>query len=502
MRYKILKRILRGQRTIGYQLLCESGGTVNISKERTLEAAKKGLIVNATYNRRTNSLSGTWDTDLRSLPIIQATNYSQSEQPRVLHPNKSNHELARAYISKQKILGVAPIKVEYLDNDRVMLIQVPRDTYKETFVVPSFITDFFINNDPIWNNSNKEVFCQCEINKIDFSKMDTSKLKNITSLFRGIDSAELRITGLNTKNVVYMSKLFGACLRIEHLDLRGLDTHNVEFMSDMFNGCWFLNNLDLSMLDTSSVLTTASMFEDCRSLKSLNLKGFSAPNNTTTLSMFSRCKALSSLDISSMQTSHVKVMSSMFNECVRLKSLTLGDLDTGNVKYMKDMFRWCLNLKALNLSRWDTRNLVSASGMFHSCSCLEYLNLSSWNTEKLSDMEDMFNGCESLIYLDLSSFNTAKVTGMRHLFSGCTSLACLDLSNFSFDSSPYTYGIFEKCERLKVVACNSEIARNWLKHEYLKSFPTGDAIFCTKEEAESMPVWESAKRAAEAASTF
>lgn len=476
MRYKILKRILSGQRTIGYQLLCESGGTVNISKEQTLEAAKQGLIVNAEYNRRTNSLSGTLDTDLRRLPIMQATNHSQSEQPRALHPNKSNHELARAYISKQQTLGVAPIKVEYLDDDRVMLIQVPRDTYKETFVVPSFITDFFINNDPIWNNSNKEVFCQCEINKIDFSKMDTSKLKNITSLFRGIDSTELKIIGLNTKNVVYMPKLFGACLRIERIDLRGLDTHNVEVMSDMFNGCWFLDNLDLSMLDTSSVLTTASMFEDCGSLKSLNLKGFSAPNNTTTLSMFSGCKALSSLDISSMQTSHVKVMSSMFNEC--------------------------LNLKALDLSRWDTRNLVSASGMFHSCSCLEYLNLSSWNTEKLSDMEDMFDGCESLVYLDLSSFNTAKVTGMRHLFSGCTSLACLDLSNFSFDSSPFTYGIFEKCERLKVVACNSEIARNWLKHEYLKSFPNGDAIFCTKEEAESMPVWESAKRAAEAASTF
>ena len=143
MRYRIIKRIQDKQLTIGYQLVSEDNKVLNISKEQTLKAAYQGSIVNATYNNQTKSLSGTNGTDLRSLPAIQ---YSDIKSNKTVNNGnkqyKSNHQLAKEYILKQKLLGVSTVKLKLLENDRVKLIEVLDKESTGTFIVPKFITDY------------------------------------------------------------------------------------------------------------------------------------------------------------------------------------------------------------------------------------------------------------------------------------------------------------------------------------------------------------------------
>ena len=58
-----------GQKTIGYQLLSEDGKTLNIPKDQVIGAAAGNLIINATYNKNTKTISGI-GCDLRRLKCI------------------------------------------------------------------------------------------------------------------------------------------------------------------------------------------------------------------------------------------------------------------------------------------------------------------------------------------------------------------------------------------------------------------------------------------------
>lgn len=61
---------------IGYQLMQSDNKTIRATNRQVIEAAKLGLIDNATYSKSSNTIKGSDGTDLRKLDTIQINSAS------------------------------------------------------------------------------------------------------------------------------------------------------------------------------------------------------------------------------------------------------------------------------------------------------------------------------------------------------------------------------------------------------------------------------------------
>ena len=76
----------------------------------------------------------------------------------------------------------------------------------------------------------------------------------------------LDLSNFNTSKVKDMKSMFGGLRNLEELNLSNFDTSNVENMSNMFNNTEKLKTLDISNFDTSNVTDFNTMFGIDRSL--------------------------------------------------------------------------------------------------------------------------------------------------------------------------------------------------------------------------------------------
>ena len=197
---------------------------------------------------------------------------------------------------------------------------------------------------------------------------------------------------------------YGLENKIVKLDLSGFNTSKVTNMSSMFRSCSSLTNLDLSNFNTSNVTHVEYMFVGCSSLTSLDLNGFNTSSVTNMGDMFNGCLSLTSLDLSSFNTSNVTYMDDMFYNCSSLTNLDLSSFNTSNVTNMQRMFGGCSSLTSLDLSSFNTSNVTSMYNMFSGCSSLTSLDLSIFNISNVTNMSYMFQGCISINNLDISTF--------------------------------------------------------------------------------------------------
>ncbi len=247
-----------------------------------------------------------------------------------------------------------------------------------------------------------------------------------------IESAEIRLSG-----VTMMGNFFTDCYNLKSVDFSKLDASKVKDMSYMFIGDFekveyneALTELDMSGLDTSSLENMEGMFQGCTKLKTLKLDGFNTQNVTKMGGLFADCESLQSLDLRSFNTGNVSEMAGMFWGCKSLKSVDLSSFDTSKVA----------GPMSVRVSMYE-----GMGHMFDGCSSLISLDLSNFNTEKVGDMEYMFRNCSSLVSLNLSSFNPKSLWtgftqmmgsdwvnsgGCRGMFIGCAKLVKLDLSGF------------------------------------------------------------------------
>ena len=127
---------------------------------------------------------------------------------------------------------------------------------------------------------------------------------------------------ITTSKVTNMSGMFRKS-KVTSLDLRTFDTSNVENMLNMFNLCADLKSVDLSSFETSKVTNMLNMFSGCTNLSSLDLTKFNTSKVENMSNMFGNCNNLISLDLSNFNTSKVTDMSKMFINCYKLKSLDI-----------------------------------------------------------------------------------------------------------------------------------------------------------------------------------
>ena len=221
-----------------------------------------------------------------------------------------------------------------------------------------------------------------------------------------------------------VSRWFQGLANLEQVDISKLDTSKVKDAVEMFSGCLSLESLELSRFDTANLENAAGMFYQCSSLEFLDLSKFDTSKVTHMGSMFSGCSSLTSLDLSKFDTSKVTHMGSMFEDCSSLRSLSFPrGFNTGAVTSMDFMFYGCSALESIDLSGFDTSRVTNMSKMLGECSSLKSIRFpASFVTGRVTDVGSMFFLCSSLEFLDLSSFDISRGTNMDYMLNGCFSL--------------------------------------------------------------------------------
>ena len=365
MVYKLIGRIQDGQNTVGYQLLSGVGKVVNLSRPDVITLAANGNIVNAEYIKATNSLKGTNDCDLRKLPVIQAENNKNKASISKCH--KSNHDLAREYMIKQKITG-EKLKLELLDGDRVRLLEVVDKQSSGKIVIPSFVTctgsifrnafdgygpfnmcnytEIIIDNKPSIPFDAAYLCSGMRSEQINVEFRHPECVTSLHSMFHGcIHTKEIKLVNFNTTSLTDTEKMFRGCANLKDIDISSLITTKVTRMTRMFSGCKSIERLDLRTFDTGFVIDMSSMFEGCESLKYIDLSTFSTKNTANMSGMFFMCSSLVDLNLRNFTAPNLKICSKMFSRCKSLQYLDISNMDLTNTLDREKMFEWCRLLR-------------------------------------------------------------------------------------------------------------------------------------------------------------
>ena len=285
---------------------------------------------------------------------------------------------------------------------------------------------------------------------IDASKIDTSKVTNMYSMFRMTSSlSTLDVSKWDTSQVTDMNNMFSGASSLTTLDVSKWNTSEVTSMVYMFSDTSSLTNLDVSKWDTGNVISMSAMFSGASSLTSLDVSNWNTSKVVRMGSMFQGARSLINLDVSKWNTSNVESMFQMFIHARSLTNLDVSKWDTSNVKDMGSLFSGARSLTNLDVSKWNTSNVTNMYSMFYGASSLTNLDVSKWDTSNVKDMNGIFGETTRLTKLDVSKWNTNNVENMSHMFYGASALTSLDLSKWNTSNVEYMNAMFQDTNKLK-----------------------------------------------------
>ena len=288
---------------------------------------------------------------------------------------------------------------------------------------------------------------------IDASKLDTSKVENMNSMFYGAEGLmNLDIGKWDTSKVTNMDSMFSEARGLTNLEIGKWDTSQVTNMSHMFSEARGLTNLEIGKWDTSKVKNMGYMFEGARGLTNLDLSKWNTSKVTNMGGMFSKARGLMNLNIGKWNTSQVEDMSRMFFLAEGLTNLDIGGWDTSQVTNMRGMFSEAKGLTNLDIGEWDTSQVMDMGYMFEEARGLTNLAIGKWDTSQVMDMSYMFLRAEGLTNLDIGKWDTSKVTNMGGMFSGASSLTNLAIGKWDTSKVTNMGGMFSGASSLTNLA--------------------------------------------------
>ena len=216
---------------------------------------------------------------------------------------------------------------------------------------------------------------------LDLSKVNTSKVNNMSYMFAECKAPYLDLSGFDVSNVTSMERMFSNCT--SEINIDGWDTSKLTNANSMFS--YFTNKnkyIDLSVLDFSNVTKTDSMFENCNfdnidirniniDLTKLDWSSYNGPNFTY------RCVGtldLSNWILANSMTSLKKLCNWFYGT-----EVNLTNWKTTNITNMQEMFYYNQYLERLIIPDWDMTNTTNTSSFFYNCSRLNYIDLSRSN---------------------------------------------------------------------------------------------------------------------------
>ena len=217
----------------------------------------------------------------------------------------------------------------------------------------------------------KEAENPIEVDPLDLSNFDTSKVTAMTAMFEGSHYPSINLNSFNTSNTTTMLKMFKNAKKLTSLNLSNFDTSKVTTMESMFEGCRSISNLNLANFNTANVTNMSQMFMDMDSLNTINLASFNTSRVTLMYKMFFMTSAnppITQLDLSSFNTSNVISMERMFVGLANLQNLNVSSFDTSNVYNMEAMFYYTFVTHpngVLDISSFNTSHVSKMNGMFN-----------------------------------------------------------------------------------------------------------------------------------------
>ena len=282
---------------------------------------------------------------------------------------------------------------------------------------------------------------------VDASKLDTSKVESMDSMFEEASGlTNLDLSKWDTSKVWSMSSMFSGASGLMNLDIGKWNTSQVTNMEDMFFRASGLTNLDVGKWDTSKVWSMRSMFAGASGLTNLDVGKWDTSKVWSMSSMFSGARGLTNLDVGKWDTSKVTNMEYMFAGASGLTNLDVGKWDTSKVSSMRSMFEGARGLTNLDVGKWNTSKVSSMRSMFALASGLMNLDIGKWDTSQVTDMSDMFRGVRT--NLDIGKWDTSQVTAMRSMFEGASGLTNLDVSKWDVSNVKYISDMFSRTPNL------------------------------------------------------
>lgn len=199
--------------------------------------------------------------------------------------------------------------------------------------------------------------------------------------------------------------------KMGEVDCSKLDTSRMTNMSHMFEGCK-TSALDLSNFDVSNVTSYKGMFADMPNIETLDIQSLCHNKVTDFSYMFSTTPKLYEIkNIDKLVTNYATNLSYMFYKAGL--SLEIGILelfyswDLSNVTDISYMFQGTRIINA-DIYSWDMSNVTTMRSMFKNCTYLRRVIISPGNYPKnkkpkhLTDTGDMFQGDSQLQSIDLN----------------------------------------------------------------------------------------------------
>lgn len=430
--YKLVKRILNGQKTVGFVIASQDGKSAAISKQKTIDLAKQKALFNAGYTKQKNSLHGMNGTNLKNLETIQYSEMKQAHKESTSTQNdvqksqkaeyRTNHELAALYKQRAKLAGM-DIQMQLLPDDRVRLIKVFQKS-TETIRIPACFTEF---DDATRDSQTMDVEyaskadfdsqCFCSITPLGMKAPWGTRIfgnYQYEEQYNCLDEfLKLKICRSEQKGVfrgtkfqkIYIDNSPNRPLQIDALFI-GIQSESlyVEFSHPecivSANHLFYRSNcvkIDASFLSKATQLKYADMM----------------------FSSMPRCKEVI---LGEGEKSLVSIRG-MFSVSPELETIIgIDKLDTQNVIKAEKIFQGCKQLKELNLSKWNTQKMLYCTGMFNDTRQLRTVgDLSGWDTQHFIDISEMFIGSEIIDLMFVQKWNLCSVKHNDLFYSGWTS---------------------------------------------------------------------------------
>lgn len=239
---------------------------------------------------------------------------------------RTNHELAKEYLLKQKVLGTEKLLIELCHNDGIRLIEVRDKDSGGRIVIPSFVTEMKVQHCSLWE-CGKGAFDECSFTDI---YIDNPKGREISceAIFSCMKSKRIRVQFANPEMITDMSYMFYGCKWVEEIELVKFNSINARSARSMFDGCRSLRELRIESINTANVIDMSYMFRECTELRKIDFSIFNTANVKYMEGIFFRCTALEYLDMSKNNLDRIEVLSYAFSDCKSLKELNLIGLKT------------------------------------------------------------------------------------------------------------------------------------------------------------------------------
>ena len=189
----------------------------------------------------------------------------------------------------------------------------------------------FVQEEIFGNHGSTDGFVNTT--RIDLSKIDTSKVTDMSYMFSGLTKLEyLDISGFNTSNVTNMKYMFEGCRSLTTVNIENFNMNKVIYTKAMFSGCSSLELITMPSTNNNVLENMGSMFVGCTNLRSVDFSNFNVSNVHSMQYMFADCENLASVDLTTFNLSKVEEMYNMFENDTSLTRVTFGVINnTDNI---------------------------------------------------------------------------------------------------------------------------------------------------------------------------